>query len=343
VRNPRARCIEQVCVVPRGGEVAVRDASVLVPLDAEIVARMQPHVSMKRNGVSDVAEAADHTSSALTMDASVPEVGRDAMVGLDLPASLDSFTIGAKALVPGPYHVSARTGVTARADIPLPMRRGRPRAMFPRRALRNRRRPSRLRRARSRQRGNRACEPTVERVTSPPPGARVVARGAPTEASLRLGLLARAGRWWLSLALALCLPACPARRGADAGAGVACVFNDDCAGNLICAGHYCREQCRTDRDCANGYRCRPSEQPEKSVCLPPDAPNYCVYASECPSPLVCTREGACAMQCRTDRDCQQAGQCGVCLDGGVCDFHPDVLDGAPPPVCHADSDAGSSE
>lgn len=35
-----------------------------------------------------------------------------------------------------------------------------------------------------------------------------------------------------------------------------CTFNDECAQPLVCAGHFCRQQCRTDRDCANGWVCQ---------------------------------------------------------------------------------------
>jgi hypothetical protein len=34
-----------------------------------------------------------------------------------------------------------------------------------------------------------------------------------------------------------------------------CSYNDQCAVGLVCAGGYCRGQCRTDRDCARGDTC----------------------------------------------------------------------------------------
>jgi hypothetical protein len=34
-----------------------------------------------------------------------------------------------------------------------------------------------------------------------------------------------------------------------------CVFNDECSPGLICAGAFCREQCRTARDCGRGDVC----------------------------------------------------------------------------------------
>ncbi len=35
-----------------------------------------------------------------------------------------------------------------------------------------------------------------------------------------------------------------------------CTFNSDCAIGLVCAGGYCRAECRTDRDCAAPQVCR---------------------------------------------------------------------------------------
>ena len=35
-----------------------------------------------------------------------------------------------------------------------------------------------------------------------------------------------------------------------------CTFNDECAQPLTCAAHSCRAQCRTDRDCVNGWVCQ---------------------------------------------------------------------------------------
>lgn len=44
---------------------------------------------------------------------------------------------------------------------------------------------------------------------------------------------------------------------AHAGASAQCTFNSDCADPLVCAGGFCRIQCKTDRDCVNGWTCRP--------------------------------------------------------------------------------------
>jgi hypothetical protein len=38
--------------------------------------------------------------------------------------------------------------------------------------------------------------------------------------------------------------------------GPQCAFNSDCAIGLVCAGGYCRAECRTNRDCAAAQVCR---------------------------------------------------------------------------------------
>jgi len=46
-----------------------------------------------------------------------------------------------------------------------------------------------------------------------------------------------------------------------------CVFNDECNSPLICSAHYCRVECRTDRDCTGGATCNATSQ----RCVPPAA------------------------------------------------------------------------
>ena len=66
--------------------------------------------------------------------------------------------------------------------------------------------------------------------------------------------------WIAGISLALALtgwqPAqaefAPARRVAPP----QCEFNDECAQPLVCSARYCRQQCRTDRDCTNGWVCQ---------------------------------------------------------------------------------------
>lgn len=65
-----------------------------------------------------------------------------------------------------------------------------------------------------------------------------------------------------------------------------CRFNGDCNDPLVCSAGYCRAQCMTDRDCTNGWVCRPlrlidgapgtalpAVGTDKNRCVPPGAEN----------------------------------------------------------------------
>ncbi len=151
----------------------------------------------------------------------------------------------------------------------------------------------------------------------------------------------------LTLSLVSTAAGCVVRRPPAA----QCVFNGDCEERLVCAGGACRAECQTDRDCPTGFACSQSDQLDKRVCLPPDAPRLCVYASHCESlgPHVCSNRGECVPQCTCDYDCRTfdlAARC-VALDpsrpasGGGCENNP-RLDVTPhvATTCPAD-DAGS--
>ncbi len=97
------------------------------------------------------------------------------------------------------------------------------------------------------------------------------------------------------------------------GQGDECLFNGDCEDTLVCAGRRCRAACRTDRDCEGGWRCQPSGQPERRVCLPPGDFGYCAYAADCDRPAVCQRNGVCGVQCRRDYDCEVYSAGSRCL------------------------------
>jgi hypothetical protein len=143
---------------------------------------------------------------------------------------------------------------------------------------------------------------------------------------------------WLWLLGALSAWACsPARRAVD----TQCAFNDDCAEGLVCFARYCRTTCRTDRDCTTAnYRCVPSDDPTKSVCVPPTSPGFCRYTSQCPERTVCSPLGACEAQCRSDRDCRFGDYCGTCGDAGLCSYHPALTDGGAPEVGLCTADGG---
>lgn len=118
--------------------------------------------------------------------------------------------------------------------------------------------------------------------------------------------------------------------------GQQCVFNSDCDqdSHLVCAGRVCRPQCNLtvpnvngrhpDCPAANTY-CGSTGQPGIGACLDSADPGYCVYASDCRAPYVCTLDGRCAAQCRMSRDCvaislDPAATCEMTDDVGTCSF-----------------------
>ncbi len=130
------------------------------------------------------------------------------------------------------------------------------------------------------------------------------------------------------------------------GNGEECLFADDCADPLICAGRRCRAPCATDRDCIAGFHCKPSgvyaaDGGVALACLSPEETGYCTHHSDCGSPLACRLDGTCGPQCVSDADCRTftpAGQV-ACVDSRptaagsvrVCANHPEAAtDGGQP-------------
>ena len=108
-----------------------------------------------------------------------------------------------------------------------------------------------------------------------------------------------------------------------------CTFNDECQSPLICAARRCRAECRTDRDCTNGWRCRSAGQGNKFVCYDPaDRTTACEYSSHCQAPDICGPGNVCQSQCSDDYDCiiRRSGTfCIVTSPGmGLCSDHPNV-------------------
>ena len=117
----------------------------------------------------------------------------------------------------------------------------------------------------------------------------------------------------------------PTRR---TGAALAeCQFNDECTTPLLCAARRCRAECRTDRDCANGWRCLSAGQPGRLACYAPDDYNSaCVYSADCRASWVCA-DRECRPQCRADYDCRLIRAGLTCLRAlGVCSAHPSLTD-----------------
>jgi hypothetical protein len=134
---------------------------------------------------------------------------------------------------------------------------------------------------------------------------------------------------WRRIAASVLVVAVASCRARDLPAGQ-CVFNSDCSGTLICAAMYCRQQCMTDRDCPAGSVCHASDQPDKSICFPPDAgvPAPCVYNSDCDHTQVCIAHACLAIECRTDLDCYApgtacfAGRCALVSSDAGLDAQP---------------------
>lgn len=106
-----------------------------------------------------------------------------------------------------------------------------------------------------------------------------------------------------------------------------CLFNDECDSPLVCAAGQCRAACRSDRDCANEWRCLSAGELSRYVCYPPeDLGNACVYDSHCRGGRICGGDRVCRLQCATDFDCEVIAPGLSCLSSGVCSAHP-FLDG----------------
>jgi hypothetical protein len=100
--------------------------------------------------------------------------------------------------------------------------------------------------------------------------------------------------------------------------GAPCLFNDDCADPLICAGNFCRAQCRTNRDCPTGWICNNAGVPAKQVCLPPSAIVLCAADEHCPPQASCTAAKQCRWRCSRDPDCAARRSSLTCESTNLC-------------------------
>lgn len=107
-----------------------------------------------------------------------------------------------------------------------------------------------------------------------------------------------------------------------------CTFNDECTAPLRCAARRCRVECRSDRDCTNGWRCLSAGEPARYVCYAPDDyHSACVYSADCRISWVCS-DRECRPQCQSDYDCQLLRAGLTCVRAlGVCSAHPNLTDG----------------
>ena len=141
--------------------------------------------------------------------------------------------------------------------------------------------------------------------------------------------LKRAGVVLRAAAVAACLGGggCSLFEGSGRELLAECSFNDECEAPMLCAARQCRVQCRSDRDCTNGWRCRSAGQFDKYVCYEPNVRTTgCVFPSDCTQAYVCANH-VCSAQCRSDYDCRLVDLRATCrADLGVCTNHPHLTD-----------------
>lgn len=114
-------------------------------------------------------------------------------------------------------------------------------------------------------------------------------------------------RFFVALTSAALLAGC----GVEARRGLAaqCDRNGDCDAPLVCRLAFCRNACRTARDCIAGQSCVLDERGFGACQLPDET--SCSLDSDCPSPLVC-RFSRCVNECVDEgsgRDCPPGAVC----------------------------------
>lgn len=98
-----------------------------------------------------------------------------------------------------------------------------------------------------------------------------------------------------------------------------CTLTSECTMGLVCQNGTCTTRCVTDRDCAFGAMCTVGGTGE--LACEEETTELCIYASDCPVPLVCGRDQLCHYECVGDRDCSFPRRCVSSLcelpDGGL--------------------------
>ncbi len=151
----------------------------------------------------------------------------------------------------------------------------------------------------------------------------------------------------------LCIPADKPFNVCQLGDEAECTHHSDCPSDFRCAIDLkCRPECITEKDCINGQQC------VDGVCAAdeelvdggfvvdasPDSSigNKCVYASDCPIPLVCIA-GTCLPECKEDRDCPTGFVCNssqTCVPPGGVDGGSDA--GGPSTCANGQQDPGET-
>lgn len=121
--------------------------------------------------------------------------------------------------------------------------------------------------------------------------------------------------------------------------GGGCDLNSDCDNPLVCGFGRCRQECRTEVDCALGLDCFNDIGSGLGFCQLPDeldctvnsnCVERCGRGTDCEGKIVC-RGGECGQACIEDRDC---------VEGSICVEEDSVLTCEPtsPELCVYNSD-----
>jgi hypothetical protein len=89
--------------------------------------------------------------------------------------------------------------------------------------------------------------------------------------------------------------------------GGSCVLNSDCNQGLVCTWDKCHDACHTSVDCPTGQSCVVAAD-QSTVCQL-TIETHCLYASDCPTPLICAVDQQCRNQCQGNVDCTPGQTC----------------------------------
>ena len=109
--------------------------------------------------------------------------------------------------------------------------------------------------------------------------------------------------------------------------GAGCDLTTDCDDFLVCGFGRCRQECRTEVDCALGLDCFRDSSTGLGYCQLPDELNCtrnsdcqmnCGAGSDCEGKITC-RDGECGQACAEDRDCVEGSVCAESAGVNTCE------------------------
>ncbi len=87
-----------------------------------------------------------------------------------------------------------------------------------------------------------------------------------------------------------------------------CTLTSECGrASLVCQNGTCTTPCRDDRDCSASAHC--TTDSHGTVGCFDTSVQPCIYASDCPDPMICDRDQTCRFECVGDRDCSAPRLC----------------------------------